>query len=753
MVDIIQGFSTTEERVNRLYNNLWKQMVRKPEWWGEGLTILNEVNPEETSLISRQARAFAKVLKEMLIEIRPEELIIGVMPMGSLGFGVTFPAYTTEEENKRAAENGLTYKSVFGHSLPNYQKMLQKGLKGIRKEVYERLEEKNLTQKQVDFLNSIPIALDALTILARRYSELAAQRAEEQKDTRRKAELVKISQICLRMPEEPARTFHEALQSFWFTYLVFQSTLNFVPVGRFDQYMYPYLKKDLDSGRLDMVQAQELVDCLWLKFNERVQIIKDNKYEDHFDKSFMNLGGEGPDNGMLSVAANSWLQNVMLGGQTREGKDATNELTYLCLNATGKFQTIEPIVSARFHTNSPRDYLKKVCEVIRTGGGMPPVFNDDVIIPAYKKMGFNVSDVLDYSNDGCSETLFPGKTELNVALLNGLQCFEFVFTRGYVRRTKERRGIDTGNLSYFKSFDQFMKAFKAQLEYQVIKFIDNALRYYGARNKIAPQPFMSSLISGCITNAQDITDGGADFIFYLPTMTGFSHIVDSLVVIKRLIFEEKKFTLEEFNQILEKNFEGREELRLTIKNHLPKYGRDDDYADKIAREISEYYSQLVKTKSINPKIYFVPSMYTFELYVREGKLVGATPDGRLAYAPLASNISPSVGMDIEGPSSVLKSVSKLNLVEHPGGAAVELSLDPGIVSGEKGLERLMAVIKSFLDLRGSVLSITVNDVEELKRAQKEPEKYQSLRVRLGGYQAFFVTLDKEHQDQHIARYT
>lgn len=753
MADIVAGFSFTTERVKQIYDNLWKLMTCKQEWWGEDLTILNEVDPTKTPLIARQAKAVEKVFTEMPVKIRPEELIVGVMPMGTIGFGVIFPDYATEEEKKQAAKKGLTPKSVWGHYVPNYQKILQKGLKGIRKEVYKRLEDNSLSQKQIDFLNSILITLDALGTLARRYSKLAAQKAEEQEDDRRKAELKKISQICSRVPEEAAQTFYEALQSFWFTYTALHSTLNFVPVGRFDQYMYTYLKRDLDSGRLTLDQAQELVDCLWLKFNERVQILEENEYENHFDKGFMNLGGKGFDFEGVPFQANSWLQNVMLGGQTSEGKDATNELTYLCLNATGKFRVIEPVVSTRFHTNSPRNYLKRVCKVIRTGGGLPVVYNDDIIISAYKKMGFNVSDALDYSNDGCTETLFPGRTELRWEPIHSLQCLEFIFTRGYVRGTNERRGIDTGNFFYFKSFDQFMKAFKAQLEYQVIKAMDRVFYYYGDLNEIAPQPFMSSILSNCIANVQDVTEGGADFIFHNLLLSGFSHTVDSLVVIKKLIFEEKKFTLEEFNQILEKNFEGWEELRLTIKNHFSKFGRDDDYADEIAREISEYYAQLVKTKSANPKIHFIPGMYTFEWYVQFGKLVGATPDGRLAYTPIASNISTSVGMDTEGPSSVLNSVSKLNLIEHPSGATVDLSLDPGVVSGERGLERLMAIIKSSLELRGAVLSITVNDVEELKRAQEEPEKYQSLRVRLGGFQAFFVTLNKEHQDQHIARYT
>jgi len=753
MVDVIEGFSTTTDRVMKLYDNLWNLMTCKQEWWGEGLTVFNEVNTADTPLTVRQARAFEKVLTEMPIKIRLEELIVGVMPMGTIGFGIIFPDFATEEEKKKAAEKGLTPKSVWGHYVPDYQKMLQKGLKGIREEVYKRLEDNSLNPKQIDFLNSILITLDALGTLARRYSKLASKMAEDQEDKRRKGELKRISQILSRVPEEPAQTFYEALQSFWFTYLALHSTLNFVPVGRFDQYMYTYLKRDLDSGRLTLDQAQELVDCLWLKFNERVQILEENEYENHFDKGFMNLGGEGFPFEGAPFTANSWLQNVMLGGQTSDGKDAVNELTCLCLNATGKFRVIEPVVSTRFQMNSPQNYLKKVCEVIRTGGGLPTVYNDDIILSAYKKMGLNISDALDYSNDGCSETLFPGRTELRWEPVHSLQCLEFVFTRGYVRGTNERRGIDTGNLSYFKSFNQFMKALKAQLEYQVIRAMDKTLYYYGSLNEIAPQPFLSSILSSCIENAQDVTDGGADFIFHNLLLSGFSHTVDSLVAIKKLVFEEKKLTLEEFNQILEKNFEGWEELRLTIKNHLPKYGRDDDYSDEIAREISKYYGQLVKTKSINHKIHFVPGMYTFEWYVQFGKLVGATPDGRLAHTPIASNISTSVGMDTEGVSSVLKSVSKLNLVEHPSGATIDLSLDPGMVVGERGLERLMAIIKSFLELGGAVLNITVNDVEELKRAQQEPEKYKSLRVRLGGFQAFFVTLNKEHQDQHIARYT
>ncbi|RLE09391.1 hypothetical protein DRJ04_09940 [Candidatus Aerophobetes bacterium] len=385
---------------------------------------------------------------------------------------------------------------------------------------------------------------------------------------------------------------------------------------------------------------------------------------------------------------------------------------------------------------------------------MPAIFNDEIIVPALEKSGIPVEDARDYANDGCWETLIPGKTEFRYYLMNTPLCLELSLNQGYSRLRKRKEGVDTPHPLSFVSFSQVMDSFYRQLDYQIEKLISIIVEFYGCLYEIAPVPFLSSTIDECMERGLDITQGGAKYIMHALLLMGLSHTVDSLAAIKKLVFEEKLVSMQELLEALDNDFRGKENLRQLLITRSPKYGNDDDYVDNIAKEVLTYFVRSVQRHAQaypQRKVKFYTGVGSFEFYVLGGKMVGATPDGRLSMQPFSSNFSPSLGQAIEGPTSTVNSFAKMDLIDLPTGSPLDLSLDKKALKGEEGLERLMAFVQSFLSKKGNMLTISVNSVEELRRAQKEPDKYRHLRVRVGGWQAYFVDLTKEHQDHHIAR--
>ncbi len=747
-------FLQKTQRVKNLYLQLQNEMHSKKEVWAGENTILNEEN-QERPLIIRKAKAFEKVLTDMPVQIKDDELVVGVVRMGSVGMGMPFPEYATKEEKKRAASKKTSPRSVWGHYVPGYPKLLKEGLRGVKEEAFQRFEklkyEENPDQERKYFYQAVIICSDAVKLLSHRYALLASELAQKEVDSRHKLELEKISQICLRVPENPPESFYEAVQSFWFLHLAFHSTLHMVPVGRFDQYIYPFLKKDLEEGVITLREAQELVDCLWIKFNERAQTKE--LTEDFLDPYAFHLGG-------IEVTLDKdvlhqlWLQNVILGGQTAQGENATNLLTFLCLNATHKFELTNPTVTVRFFRNSPKELLRKTCEIIRSGGGMPAIFNDEAIVPALAKFGIPIEEARDYTNDGCWETLIPGKTEFRYHLINSSLCMELALNGGYSRLRGQKEGVDTPDPLSFSSFAEIMNSFKIQLDYQIKRLISTIVEFYGCLYEIAPVPFLSSTVEACLEKGLDITQGGAKYVINALLLLGLSHAVDSLSAIKKLVFEDGIVSMPELLEALNKNFEGREDLRQILITRTPKYGNNDGYADDIAKEILNYFVRKVKERAqayLQSKIKFYTGVGSFEFYILGGKMVGALPDGRLSQEGVSPNFSPSLGMAMEGPTSIINSFTKMNFFDLPTGSPLDLSLDRKALEGKEGLERLMALVQSFLDKGGNMLTISVNSLDELRRAQIEPEKYRHLRVRMGGWQAYFVDLTRKHQDHHIAR--
>jgi pyruvate formate-lyase/glycerol dehydratase family glycyl radical enzyme len=743
-------------RVDELFENVLARGKKKKELWPrEYTTILDSPEVVRESLIVRKALAFKKYLSEMPIEIYPKELIVGLTSQGTIGMGVAFIDYATEEEKEKAAEKGLSIKSIWGHSTPLYDRILEVGVKGMEELAQARLESLDKSedsyQRKVNFLNAVVICYDGLEALIRRYAHLSAVRASEEEDESRKAELLEIASICTRIAVEPPETFREAIQLLWFVHMAFHSTMDYVPLGRFDYYMYPFYQRDLEAGLISPEQAQELVDCFWLKTNDRAQLqsgLIDNK----FDSSFMQLGGAFDIELENELLTNAWQQNVILSGLHSDGSDSTNDLTYMALESTRKYPLVNPVVTVRLNKNSSDRLLRKCAECLQGGGGYPFIHNDDVIIKALEKLGIPKEDANVYANDGCWEATIPGSTEFRYSYIELLLCVELALNRGRRRIDGKMDGLDTGDPTEFKSFEDVYQAFQCQVQHKLNGFVENITTYYGAVYEIAPDPFLSSLTDGCIESGRDLTEGGARYIFHAPLVAGLADAVNSLAAINQAVFEDKILDMRQLIDLLGTNFQGKENLRQFLLNRVPKYGNDNDYVDEIALRVVETYTSEVNRKAREYDwIRFPCGAGTFERYILLGKRVGATPDGRREGDSIATNCGPSIGSDQEGLSALIKSFTKIDLTEFPAGSPLNIKVGHNFAQGEEGAQRIVSLLKAFLSLGGNMLTIMVQDTETLRRAQREPEKYRGLKVTVGGFQAYFTLLSPEHQEYHIQR--
>jgi len=751
-----------ETRVEKLYKKLKEKISRKREMWSAShLSVFKEEGWKDKPLILRRARAIELQLDHMPVEIEEGELIVGKIPLGNMWYGTPFPEYVTKEELNEAMRHGIGLRSVWGHYVPHYGKILKQGLEGIQAEAGEKLktlDDDPDKEKKRHFLEAVILATQAVQKLAVRYQMLAVSLAEKESEPNRKGELKQISSRLGRVPKGPAQNFKEAIQSFWLTFVVLHSTMNNIPIGRLDYFLWPFLKADLERGEMTLTEAQEWMDCLWLKFNERSMFIE----PETDPKDFIMVKQSALLTRYMGLY-NHWLQNVMTGGQDHEGHDATNELTYMCLEASKKFDFTQPVVSVRIHPEAPDRLLKQACQLIQTGAGMPSIYNDSVLISALEKHGIPLDKARGYSNDGCWEILIPGEAEFRWGPVHGLQCLEFVFTNGESRVFGKEdkptlflpvKGIETGDPKAFKSYKELWQAFLRQMDHQIESYMTQSRFLFGKYQMLVPVPFLSSLIEGCLEKSRDITDGGARHYLNAVMLTGLPNTVDSLAAVKKLVFEENIIRMEELLNALDTDYEGQERLRQRFVNRSPKYGNDLDEVDRIAVEVVNHFvNKVVSLRDRFPPITFLPGIATFEDYDLFGKMVGATPDGRKAWTGLAPNAGPVPGMDMNGPTALLHSYNKLNHSVLAAGAELDISMNAKDFKGEEGLHRLMGFVRAFLKTNGTVLNIALNDVEMLKKAQLYPEQYKDLRVRVGGWSTYFVLLDKRNQDHQIARYS
>lgn len=750
--------------------------LSKKEKWGKDLSVLDG-SAASLPLVKRKALAIKKVLSEMPVSIRRHELLVGSAVQTLLLSMAILPEYATQEEVEIAAKRLTSPYSVFGHFTPSYSHFLKLGFSGLidlTNRKLEEIREYGAKWEEEAWYESVIVSLEALKTLVRRYRELALRLAAEETQGRRKHELHEIASVLKHLLEELPMTFHQALQAIWISHIAFLSTMNFLPLGRFDQYLWPFLKRDLENQVLTLVEAQELVDLFWLKCNDLLQTFQIQESPRSPDDAVspsdiaivagvmsIFLGGKTTTDRVSIHGGSSqqFLQTITLGGLTPEGDDGTNPLTYLCLSATLRLGVPQPCIYVRFHSGSPTELYQRVADNIRAGCVGPTIYNDEVLVPAYIQTGIPVEHARDYSSDGCWEPHIQGRTYFKHGWVSLAEVLDRVLAPArweevsvplYIEAMDPFKGSKQVDPYRFETFDAVMDAVKKTLDRYIGGFIEVRESFEDGRlYDIAPLPLLSAFSRGPLECGRDITQGGMEYTIHMPELLGLSHVVDSLAVIKKLCFEERSVTWSDLLDAVRTNWEGREDLRQRVMTRVPSYGNDVDYVDEIAADIVSFYIDSIKKHGAQARsnINYVAGIATFENYPELGHLVGATPDGRLSGEPLSSNASPSIGRAATGQTAAVNSYLKLPLHELAGGSILDLNVE----SRSSLLMHLEAFVKSFLERGGNILSIAVNDCEKLRAAQKEPEKYRDLMVRVGGYEAYFVDLPPYHQDLQIRR--
>lgn len=624
-----------------------------------------------------------------------------------------------------------------GHLVPDYEKILNLGLNNIIKKIENKKNLLDATNPsdliQIYFYDAAQKTCQAVVRFAERYSESAKKLAESETDPERKEELLKIASICSKVPAQPAKTFHEALQSFWFVHLaiLLESNGTGISPGRFDQYMYKFLANDIKDKIIDYSEALELIEHLWIKFNEVNKLM---------DCNLTDLIQSYPSR-----------QNIVLGGLTEEGLDATNELSILCLKATSDIKFPQPSLSVRYHMNSPDDFMIDVAKVIRLGIGLPALYNDEAHIPALMNRGVTLKDARNYALVGCVEPTPAGKSFPNAAgsKFNLVKCLELALYGGEDPVTGKKVGLETEK--NFLSFDDLLNAYKKQVQHFVRKMVLAENIIENAHKELTPLPWLSVMTGGCLEKGKEVLEGGAKYNFTGPQGVGLATVADSLAAIKKLVFENSQTTIEELKQKLKENFESDERYRQMLINLSPKYGNDDDYVDLLAREVMDIFAAEVEKFSNTRGGQFHAGMFPASANVSLGRVVGATPDGRRYGEPLPDGISPVQGRDTSGMTAVFNSVSKLNHLRTSNGTLLNQKLHPLTLSTDEGLRKLVSAIRAYFSKRAMHVQFNVVSSEILKDAQRNPEKYQGLVVRVSGWSAFWVTIDKALQDDIISR--
>ena len=792
---------------------------------------------EGEPIITRRAKAFAHILHNIPIIIRDNELIVGSSTIAPRGCQ-TFPEFSYEwleaeldtvatrtadpfeiaEETKaelkeadkywkgkttselatsymapeaiKAIEHniftpGNYFYNGVGHVTVKYWEVLETGFEGIMEKAQKELDgcsvgDGNYARKS-HFLEAVILSCKAVIDYAGRYAKLAQEMAAQTSDPVRKQELFVIAENCSRVPAKGAQNFYEACHSFWFVQQLLQmeSSGHSISPGRFDQYMYPYYKKDMEAGTITREFAQELMDCIWVKLNDL------NKCRDA-------ASAEG-------FAGYSLFQNLIAGGQNKEGEDVTNDLSVMCIQASMHVHLPAPSLSVRVWNGSPHEFLIKAAELTRTGIGLPAYYNDEVIIPALQNRGLSLEDAREYNIIGCVEPQKAGKTEgwHDAAFFNMCRPLELVFSNGMDKG--EMVGIPTGDVTQMKTFDEFFDAYKKQMEYCISLLVnaDNAIDVAHAER--CPLPFLSCMIDDCLKEGKSVQEGGAVYNFTGPQGFGIANMADGLFAIRKLVYEDKKVSMKELKEALAWNYDkgldaqsagdmtemimkamqkagrnvdastaegllktfmgmkpGEQKTQRFKEIHdmideVPKFGNDIPEVDYFAREVAYTYSKPLQ-KYNNPRGgKFQAGLYPVSANVPLGGQTGATPDGRYAHTPVADGVSPSAGKDVKGPTAAATSVSRLDHFIVSNGTLFNQKFHPSALSGREGLEKFVALIRGYFDQKGMHMQFNVVDRQTLLDAQEHPEKYKHLVVRVAGYSALFTTLSRSLQDDIIRR--
>lgn len=627
-----------------------------------------------------------------------------------------------------------------GEFSPGYGNiLLKKGFAGIAQAAKERLAELDPAHPdsydKSRFLEALQIVCDAAGLLAERYAQ-EAERLAKLAAPKRARELREIAEVCRWVPTNPPRTFREALQAIWFCQVLLfleENAPSYSP-GRMDQYLYPLYLADLESGHLTPEAAQELIECFWLKTAEMTWLLNENasKY----------FAGYMP------------FQNITVGGQTPDGRDATNELSYMMVQASMNLRLFQPSLSVRIHKGTPDDFLKHVCKLVRLGTGIPAIHGDDASIKMMLNKGVTPEDAIDYCLVGCVEPNIHGKMSQwsDGGHYNFGAAVQFALDNGQSWLDGEQLGAPTGTASSLATFNDFKEAVKEQLSFFFHHIAIANLVAQKGHALLLPKPLSSSLVEGCLEKATDITEGGAVYNAGPAFIgTGIADLADSLAAVKRLVYDTGTLTMEELVEVLKADFEGREDIRQMLINRAPKYGNDVEEVDVFAREFTDLAADLAQSYTGYVGCPIINGLYPVSSHVPHGRVVGALPSGRRAWTPLADGCSPFHGYDTSGPTAVIKSVTRIDHSRHTAGTVLNMKLNPGLVKDDRDLGNLAALIRSLFELGGYHIQFNVVGAATLRAAQKEPEKYRGLIVRVAGYSAYFTDLCREIQDDIIAR--
>jgi len=622
-----------------------------------------------------------------------------------------------------------------GHICPDTQRWLKFGPAGLKKEALKKMENSN---NKKGFYEGIIIVLGASQKFIRRYGKLASQMAAEVQNLNQKNNLNEVSRICYKIADNPPDTFHEAVQSMWFLYVILQMESNassFSP-GRADQYLYQYFIKDYESGNLPLFKALEIIEALWLKFNQIVYLRNSNsaKYFAGFPIGF----------------------NTACGGQTLDGKDGSNELSYLFLKAQEHVRLPQPNLSVRLFKKSSNSFVEECSRIIGLGSGMPQIFNDESIVPALENKGISHEDAVNYAIVGCVELTTHGNNLgwSDAAMFNMVKALELTLNNGICLLTGKEMGLKLGYLTDYKTFNDLEKAFKKQIDHFIKRMIAACEVVDTLHAEILPSPFLSSVIDDCIEKGIDVTEGGAHYNLSGIQAIQVANIADSLTVIKKCVYEDQSITAEELLKAIQTNYEEREDLRQWVINKVPKYGNDIDYVDNLGNKWVDYFAKkLTHYTNARGGIYHM-GLYTVSAHMPMGQNVGASTDGRKAKDPLADGgMSAMYGRDQNGPTALLKSVSKTKSINGSNGTLLNMKFQPELFRTSKGIKLFSALLRTFVDLHINHVQFNVIAKEDLIAAKNNPEDYKSLIVRVAGYSAYFTELANDLQDEIIARTT
>lgn len=635
----------------------------------------------------------------------------------------------TEFMEQRAPGHAILDDKIYRRGLLDFKTEIQKQLDRI-----DYLNDPDAYKKEQE-LRAMEIAADALIIFANRHADKAITLAEEETNPQRKKELERIAEICSHVPAHPPRDFWEALQAYWFVHLGVITELNvwdsFNP-GRLDQHLYPFYVKGLENGDLTEDSAKELLECFWIKFNNQPAPPKVNITDEQ--------SGTYQDFALINT-----------GGLCEDGSDAVNDLSYLIMDVVEEMRLIQPSACIQLSNKNLDRFLKRAVEVVKAGFGQPSIFNSDVIMQEFLHAGKSMEDARAGGPSGCVTISAFGKESCTLTgYCNWPKILELTLNNGVDPQNGKQIGMQSGDPSDFDSFDTLMNAYKKQLRYFVdIKIKGNNIieRLYA---DYMPAPFMSLLFDDCIVKAKDYHDGGSRYNSTYIQGVGIGTLTDSLSAVKYHVLDRQNMTMDELLALLQNNFETSEKERNMLWNKTPKYGNDDDYADDIARSVFQAYFDILdgrpNTKGGKYRVNLLPT--TVHIYF--GRVTGATPDGRRAGEPLSDGISPVQGADRNGPTAVIKSASKIDHAKT-GGTLLNQKFMPQLLADEAGTEKLGHLIRSYFKLGGHHIQFNVVDADTLRAAQKEPEKYKDLIVRVAGYSDHFVDIGKELQDEIIRR--